>query len=205
MSRETLHLMLKLNPEDLDTQVSLQCAPLLTGMKISNLLTVGRSKRAAVLELFKETAVSCCILYESSEKTTFLLYIRQALETYLDRPEVRVLMDRFGYRGWDLEEILSLVSIKYEEHMEERAGFPHEIGLLLGYPAKDVTGFIENNGKNFLYIGYWKVYSDLTECKRIFKAYSLAREHIIHMVSRGMKIDAILRIHNLNQYKSMTR
>ena len=114
-------------------------------------------------------------------------------------------MERFGYRGWDLEEILSLVSIKYEEHMEERAGFPHEIGLLLGYPAKDVTGFIENNGKNFLYIGYWKVYSDLTECKRIFKAYSLAREHIIHMVSRGMKIDAILRIHNLNQYKSMTR
>ena len=47
MSRETLHLMLKLNPEDLDTQVALQCAPLLTGMKISNLLTVGRSKRAA--------------------------------------------------------------------------------------------------------------------------------------------------------------
>ena len=52
MSKETLHLMLKLNPEELDTQVALQCAPLLTGMKISNLLTVGRSKRAAVLELF---------------------------------------------------------------------------------------------------------------------------------------------------------
>ena len=161
-------------------------------------------QRAAVLELFKETAVSCCILYESSEKTTFLLYIRPALEAYLSRPEVKVLMERFGYRGWDLEEILSLVSIKYEEHMEDCAGFPHEIGLLLGYPAKDVTGFIENNGKNFLYIGYWKVYSDLPECKRIFQAYSHAREHIIHMVSRGMKIDAILRIHNLNQYKSMT-
>lgn len=204
MSRETLHLMLKLNTEDLDTQVALQCAPLLTGMKISNLLTVGRSKRAAVLELFKETAVSCCILYESSEKTTFLLYIRPALEAYLSRPEVKVLMERFGYRGWDLEEILSLVSIKYEEHMEDCDGFPHEIGLLLGYPAKDVTGFIENNGKNFLYIGYWKVYSDLSECKRIFQSYNHAREHIIHMVSRGMKIDAILRIHNLNQYKSMT-
>ena len=203
MSRETLHLMLKLNTEDLDTQVALQCAPLLTGMKISNLITVGRYKRSAVLELFKETAVSCCILYESSEKTTFLLYIRPALEAYLSRPEVKVLMERFGYRGWDLEEILSLVSIKYEEHMEDCAGFPHEIGLLLGYPAKDVTGFIENNGKNFLYIGYWKVYSDLSECKRIFQSYNHAREHIIHMVSRGMKIDAILRIHNLNQYKSM--
>ena len=205
MSKETLRLMLNLNPNDLDTQVALQCAPLLTGMKISNLLTVGRSKRAAVLELFKETAVSCCILYESSEKTTFLLYIRQALEAYLARPEVKTLMERFGYRGWDLEEILSLVSIKYEEHMEDRAGFPHEIGLLLGYPAKDVMGFIENNGKDFLYMGYWKVYADLPECKRIFRAYSQARERMIHLVSRGMKIDAILRIHNLNQYKSMTR
>jgi len=203
VSKETLHLMLKLNPEDLDTQVALQCAPLLTGMKISNLLTVGRSKRSAVLELFEGTAVSCCILYESPEKTTFLLYIRQALEAYLARPEVTNLMERFGYKGWDLEEILSLVSIKYEEHMEDRAGFPHEIGLLLGYPAKDVTGFIENKGKNFLYIGYWKVYSDLPECKRVFQAYNHAREHIIHMVSRGMKIDAILRMHNLNQYKSM--
>nr|WP_304057206.1 DUF3793 family protein [Enterocloster clostridioformis] len=31
------------------------------------------------------------------------------------------------------------MSIKYEEHMEDRAGFPHKIGLLLGYPAKDTT------------------------------------------------------------------
>ena len=186
MSKETLRLMLNLNPNDLDTQVALQCAPLLTGMKISNLLTVNRCRRAAVPELFRDTAVSCCILYESTEKTTFLLY-----------------MERFGYRGWDLEEILSLVSIKYEEHMEDRAGFPHEIGLLLGYPAKDVMGFIENNGKDFLYMGYWKVYADLPECKRIFRAYSQARERMIHLVSRGMKIDGILRLHNLNQYKSM--
>lgn len=203
MSKETLRLMLNLNPNDLDTQVALQCAPLLTGMKISNLLTVNRSRRAAVLELFRDTAVSCCILYESTEKTTFLLYIRQALEAYLARPEVKTLMERFGYRGWDLEEMLSLVSIKYEEHMEDRAGFPHEIGLLLGYPAKDVMGFIENNGKDFLYMGYWKVYADLPKCKRIFRAYSQARERMIHLVSRGMKIDGILRLHNLNQYKSM--
>ena len=94
-------------------------------------------KGAAVLEIvLRKTAVSCCILYESSEKTTFLLYIRQGLEAYLARPEVKGLMERFGYRGWDLEKILSLVSIKYEEHMEDRAGFPHEIGLLLGLSCK---------------------------------------------------------------------
>ena len=72
MSKETLHLMLKLNPEELDTQVALQCAPLLTGMKISNLLTVGRSKRAAVLELFKDTAVSGPAGGEGSYGTVWL-------------------------------------------------------------------------------------------------------------------------------------
>ncbi|MFR1129464.1 MAG: DUF3793 family protein [Enterocloster bolteae] len=161
-------------------------------------------QRAAVLELFKETAVSCCILYESSEKPHFFFISDRLLKRiWTGRGKGShgpVWLQGMGFGG-----VLSLVSIKYEEHMEDCAGFPHEIGLLLGYPAKDVTGFIENNGKNFLYIGYWKVYSDLSECKRIFQSYNHAREHIIHMVSRGMKIDAILRIHNLNQYKSMTR
>lgn len=28
--------------------------------------------------------------------------------------------------------------------------FPHEIGLFLGYPVDDVTGFIQNKGRNYL-------------------------------------------------------
>ena len=42
-------------------------------------------------------------------------------------------------------------------------GFPHEIGVFLGYPLDDVKGFIKNEGKKYLMIGYWKVYSDLAE------------------------------------------
>lgn len=41
--------------------------------------------------------------------------------------------------------------------------FPHEMGILLGYPVEDVEGFIINNGKNELYTGYWKVYDNLTK------------------------------------------
>ena len=46
--------------------------------------------------------------------------------------------------------------------------FPHEIGVLLGYPAEDVKGFVVNEGKNYLYSGYWKVYGDLSEAKQLF-------------------------------------
>ncbi len=38
--------------------------------------------------------------------------------------------------------------------MNQGKQFPHEMGLLLGYPVEDVVGFMENNGKNYLYSGY---------------------------------------------------
>lgn len=192
MSRETLDLMLELNHKELETQVALQCAPLLTGLKISNLLTVSKAHRNEVIRLFRDTAVSCFLLYESEEKVTFLLYSREKLERYLRQKDVRELMEHFGYQGMVLGLILRKVALRYGAHMEEKADFPHEIGLLLGYPTKDVSGFIENEGKNFLYIGYWKVYSDLSECMRVFAGYNWAREKVIQMFSGGMGVRNIL-------------
>ena len=132
MSKETLHLLLRMNHDRLETQIALQCAPLLTGVKISNLLTVTSQQEAA--GLFEGTAVSCYMLYESREKTTFLLYLRSGLMEYLAETDVKRLMERFGYHAMKLERILERVSEKYTSHMDGTGGFPHEIGLLLGYP-----------------------------------------------------------------------
>ena len=203
MSKETLHLLLRMNHDRLETQIVLQCAPLLTGVKISNLLTVASDRKQEAEGLFEGTAVSCYMLYESREKTTFLLYLRSGLTEYLAKEDVKRLMERFGYHAMKLERILERVSEKYTSHMDGTGGFPHEIGLLLGYPPADVLGFIRNNGQNYLCTGYWKVYSNQSECKRIFRGYSQARERLIHMVSHGMRIGDILEIHGLHQYKSI--
>lgn len=204
MSKDTIHLLLNMNQDKLETQIAIQCAPLLTGRKISNLLTVSAGKRNEVMRIFRNTAISCYVLYTSGEKTTFLLYRREKLERYLGLPDTESLMAYFGYSHQELGRILRNVAGKYMAHMEGHRGFPHEIGLLLGYPPGDVMGFIENNGKNCLCSGYWKVYSNMTECKRIFRGYSYARERVIHMVSHGMEIADILAIYELHQYKSMT-
>lgn len=200
MSKETLHILLNMNHDRLETQIAMQCAPLLAGMKISNLLTVDRRKRQEVIRTFRNTIISCYVLYDSEEKTTFLLYRRQMLVRYLLQPETEKLMERLGYHRQELGQVLRRVSEKYRAHMEGRLGFPHEIGLILGYPPGDVVGFIENSGKNYLCTGYWKVYSNLTECKRIFRGYNYARERVIHMVACGMKIADILEIYDLHQY-----
>ena len=52
MSKETLDLMLGLNRQELEIQIALQCAPLLTGRKISNLLTVDKYCGCSVPVLF---------------------------------------------------------------------------------------------------------------------------------------------------------
>ena len=158
MSKETLDLMLGLNRQELEIQIALQCAPLLTGRKISNLLTVDRSFRSAV---------------------------------------------EFGCSGCMLSKILYRVSERYRAHMEGKGDFPHEIGLLLGYPPEDVIGFIENRGQNPLYIGYWKVYSNLEECRKVFAGYDQAREKVIHMVSSGMTVKNIMELYDLHSRKLM--
>ena len=87
--------------------------------------------------------------------------------------------------------------------MESKGDFPHEIGLLLGYPPEDVIGFIENRGQNPLYIGYWKVYSNLEECRKVFAGYDQAREKVIHMVSSGMTVKNIMELYDLHSRKLM--
>ena len=203
MSKETLDLMLSLNRQELEIQIALQCAPLLTGRKISNLLTVDRSFRSAVLGLFRSSAVSCYVLYESADRITFLLYVREKLEAYLRTEKVKKLMLEFGCSGCTLSKNLYSVSGRYREHMEGNGDFPHEIGLLLGYPPEDVIGFIENRGQNPLYIGYWKVYSNLEECRKVFAGYDQAREKVIHMVSSGMTVKNIMELYDLHSCKLM--
>jgi len=59
--------------------------------------------------------------------------------------------------------------------------FPHELGLLLGYPPKDVTGFILNNGKHYLLNGYWKVYHNPVQALKTFGNYDKAGEKMLKL------------------------
>ena len=114
------------------------------------------------------------------------------MRTHLERSDVRRMLDGFGYAGMGIKETLLLLSIRYQEHMDGLRAFPHEIGLLLGYPPVDVAGFMENNGERFLYSGYWKVYGNLAETLKVFEQYDRAREYVIHMAGSGRAIREIL-------------
>lgn len=195
MSKELFQLMQRMGWENIETQLALQCAPLLTGIKISNILIIQKASAKKVGELLKDTCISYFKLYESGEKTTLLLYKEQELLDYLAQTEVQNLMRRFGHQKMDLQDIVKLLRERYEAYMKKEAEFPHELGLMLGYPVEDVTGFIEHNGKNYLYSGYWKVYKNPIAKRQLFKEYELAKENVIQLVSTGVSIVEVIDIY----------
>lgn len=192
MSGETFHILQRLAGSGTEKQVVLQCAPLLTGIKLSNLLNVRTDQKEEVFRLFAGTVVSCRVLYEFDGRMSLLLYREDRMRAHLERSDVRRMLDGFGYAGMGIKETLLLLSIRYQEHMDGLRAFPHEIGLLLGYPPVDVAGFMENNGERFLYSGYWKVYGNLAETLKVFEQYDRAREYVIHMAGSGRAIREIL-------------
>ena len=191
MSTETLDLMLALDQGELDTQIALQCAPLLTRLKISNLLTVEKSHRTAAMRLFRGTSLSPYLLCDSGDKVTFLLYDKKRLPAYLAREDVRRLMERFGYSRLDLGVILRQVAERYRAHMHHKTGFPHEIGLFLSYPPEDVLGFIRGKACNYKCLGYWKVYGDEQKAKRLFEKYNTCSEIYFKQWKHGKSIEQL--------------
>lgn len=195
MSAEMIRLIINMNQKELENQLALQCAPLLMGIKISNILIVDRKNGDRVMELFEDTKISCYMLCETDSRLTFLLYRKEELLGYLEEENVWKAMESFGYHEQEISEILDRLAVKYVSYMRKESDFPHELGLILGYPVEDVLGFIEHGGKNFLCSGYWKVYGDVEKAIKTFEAYDQAKETAVKMVAKGMGISNMLHAH----------
>lgn len=192
MSQEVLEIVKGMDLKQIETQLALQCAPLIAGLKTSNLLIIPKENVPKVKRILKCTILSYFILYVGEEKTILLVYDASSLGAYLGRKKVKNLLLQWGYEESSMREWLYLLQERYKRYVEERANFPHEMGLFLGYPVEDVVGFIENSGKNSLYSGYWKVYGDVSEKMMLFQKFDMAKENLIQFLASGMTIlDAI--------------
>lgn len=199
MSQDVLELVQGMDLQDIEMQIAFQCAPLIAGLKLSNLLMVQNTDTGKVKQILRRTGISYYIVAVTSEKTAVLLYNRQQLEDYLAEKKVRQLLLETGYQELALSEVLSCFRVRYQGYMEDSQEFPHEMGLLLGYPIEDVRGFIQNEGENCLYTGYWKVYENLSEKVVLFRKFENARETLIQMLSSGMGLVEIIQNYSLIQ------
>ena len=195
MCQEVFKIVQTMDLSQVETKMALQCAPVITGIKISNLLIVSSCDEEVVRMIFKRTGIIHYRLLRQDNKTTFLLFRIPQLAAYLQDSDVQSILKESGYEDLSLGGILRTFQCRYETYMNQGEGFPHEIGLLLGYPIEDVIGFIEQKGKNYLYSGYWKVYRDVPAKKRIFAQYENAKEELILLLASGYDIRSIIQLY----------
>lgn len=192
MSPELLEILAGMDLMEMNTQMALQCAPVIMDIKISNLLIVDIEDKERVMDTFRGTAFSLYILYMSDSKVVFLIYDREKLLGYLRKRENQRLLRIMGYHECDPVSILMELSKRYQGYMQKIREFPHELGILLGYPIEDVMGFIVNHGQNPLFTGYWKVYDNPGEKQLLFEQYRKAKELVIRLVAQGVSIKQLL-------------
>lgn len=195
MSREVFEIVQGMDRHSIETQLALQCAPLIAGLKVSNLLIVSKQNEKLVREILRNSGIMCYRLLLDREKVTLLLFRRTELEFLLKKREIREVLAKNSYNSFSLGYVLCTFRERYEKHRKGGREFPHEMGLLLGYPVEDVVGFIEHQGKEYLYAGYWKVYANLPEKISLFAKYEAAKEAMIYLVSSGVGMREIIEIY----------
>jgi len=188
MSQQAFWLFLKMDKRNLFVQMALQCAPVLAGIKVSNLLIIEERYWKELCFLLRDSEMCARKLYRCRDKITLLLYRREELEQWVKTVQVEALLKEIGYDSVELHRIFRKLEQRIGGHGNGEMPFPHELGLLLGYPAEDVRGFMGIGYKKCLYTGYWKVYEKAEEKIALFSEYDRAMDLALSMAYERQNI-----------------
>lgn len=148
------------------------CAPTLAGIKSAGLFSCRFfSEEEINTELFRlnetlnERGVYMELMLYKEDYALIYTYRKSHLEKDLKQDGVKELLLAYNYPV-DMEMETCLEHLK--QRLAECGGFPHEIGVFLGYPLEDVKGFIINEGRDCKCCGLWKVYCNECETRKLF-------------------------------------
>ncbi len=75
---------------------------------------------------------------------------------------------------------------------EEPPAFPHEVGVVLGYPLSDVLAFIAHDGKDELACGVWKAYGDAEGARACWRAMRECRARALARYRQGAALEELI-------------
>lgn len=108
--------------------------------------------------------VELVVLHAGVRKVQLFAYRGELVEEIIARPDERRFLLDAGYDVQDARRVVeSLRARMYAYYRAAELGYarpayPHEVGLLLGYPLEDVRGFMRGDAETCR--GPWKAYGD---------------------------------------------
>lgn len=180
--------------------LALELAEVLQGEKPANLVCLANKRRSCGRNLYllwkehgqallEESGLKVRVLADRGSSLLLLLFCPLALGSLLEQKSVRVILGKAGYnQPCDQEKVLS----ELESRMTGE-GFPHEIGVFLGYPLKDVVGFMGWARLSFTCQGPWKIFGDPAPSLRLAETHRECRCRISRQLASGRSPHECLR------------
>ena len=113
MSFDIVDIIKEMDVHSIPLQLALQCAPVISGIKISNLLTIPAKSLRELSVVLKKTELSFRILYPGRERLVILIYREAKLREYLSREEVMAFIYKCGYETSDISKIFPVFVKRY--------------------------------------------------------------------------------------------
>lgn len=120
------------------------------------------------------------VLRETPASKVVLFYHPESLQACLMKSEHRDFLARHGYQaGQSVESCLEMLRERFQ------LGCPHEIGLFLGIPLKDVLGFMGENRASVTCQGLWCVYGEPSCSLALMERFVADRKRMIELLGGG--------------------
>jgi len=120
------------------------------------------------------------IVIDKKEKGLKILFVnKESLSTQLNNIKIQNFLKFLGYPN-----VVNVNSCL--DHLIEKLkgdNFPDEIGIFLGYPLKDVVGFMGYGNYKFHNTKYWRIYGDPRPSEDLYSKFLSHREKIRDMLN----------------------
>lgn len=170
------------------------CAPTLAGIKTGNLFSCACASKEILISSLREInrklvpkGIRVLPLRLSEKRALIYVYRPEELDRDLARRDAAAILEEAGYEShtqrYCINELIRRLRLK--------ENFPHEIGLFLSYPPKDVQEFIRHKGACSKCVGCWKVYGDEKEAQNLFKRYKRCTADFCKQWHSGVSIEKL--------------
>ena len=175
---------------NLEEKIIKNCSSTLAGLKTATLFNM----KIENLDIFKEELkyvnselntkdIYADILRYDSKCSIIYVYRKSELLSKLKKQKSQEILKVSGYPR---------ESENYIKHLKRRLSLdscPHEIGLFLGFPEEDVKAYIINNGCNFKYCGFWKVYYNIESAIKTFEQFKICSRIYHKALKQGIGLE----------------
>lgn len=160
--------------------------------------------------LFARQGLRCDVLCVGRGRALMLVSRTDELAHLIGRPDVAGFLAQAGYDVAGPRQLVRSLRLKMagfertrcpggEQGMggpraceADACAFPHEVGVVLGYPLSDVVAFIARHGQGALASGVWKAYGDPEGARACWRAMRECRARALERYAHGAPLEQLV-------------